>query len=61
MNERCEMKPSVIVIQTESAEEKISKIRVASYCRVSSDLADQLKSFMVVDIRAVFIACNYKM
>jgi len=40
------MKPSVTVIQPKSAEEKISKIRVAAYCRVSSDSADQLNSFM---------------
>ena len=40
------MKPIVTVIQPKSAEEKISKIRVAAYCRVSSDSADQLNSFM---------------
>ena len=40
------MKPSITVIQPKSTEEKINKIRVAAYCRVSSDSADQLNSFM---------------
>ena len=40
------MNPNVTVIQPTIAEEQEQKIRVAAYCRVSSDSADQLNSFM---------------
>ena len=38
--------PTVTVIQPTIAEEKSRIIRCAAYCRVSSDSADQLNSFM---------------
>lgn len=38
--------PTVTVIQPTIAEEKSRMIRCAAYCRVSSDSADQLNSFM---------------
>ena len=37
---------NVTVIQPTIIEEKMNKIRIAAYCRVSSDSADQLNSFM---------------
>lgn len=37
--------PNVTIIQPIKTAEKISKIRVAAYCRVSSDSSDQLNSF----------------
>ena len=40
------MNPNVTVIQPTIAAEQEQKIRVAAYCRVSSDSADQLNSFM---------------
>lgn len=40
------MNPNVTVIHPTIAEEQEQKIRVAAYCRVSSDSADQLNSFM---------------
>ena len=38
--------PTVTVIQPTIVEEQNTKIRCASYCRVSSDSEDQLNSFM---------------
>ena len=40
------MNPNVTVIQPTIAAGQEQKIRVAAYCRVSSDSADQLNSFM---------------
>ncbi len=40
------MNPNVTVIQPKITEDKNCKIRVAAYCRVSSDSADQLNSYM---------------
>ena len=40
------MNPNVTVIQPTITEDKNCKIRVAAYCRVSSDSADQLNSYM---------------
>ena len=40
------MNPNVTVINPTIAEEKESKIRVAAYCRVSTDSEDQLNSYM---------------
>lgn len=40
------MNPTVTVIQPTLAEEKQIKIRVAAYCRVSSDSDDQINSFL---------------
>ena len=40
------MNPNVIVIQPTITTKQEQKIRVAAYCRVSSDSADQLNSFM---------------
>ncbi len=37
---------NVTVIQPTIIEAKINKTRIAAYCRVSSDSADQLNSFM---------------
>lgn len=38
--------PTVTIIQPTITEEKSAVIRCAAYCRVSSDSADQLNSFM---------------
>ena len=40
------MNPNVTVIQPTIIAERDSKAHVAAYCRVSSDSADQLNSFM---------------
>lgn len=40
------MNPNVTVIQPTLIAERDRKVRVAAYCRVSSDSADQLNSFM---------------
>lgn len=40
------MNPNVTVIQPTITAKQEQKIRVAAYCRVSSDSADQLNSFM---------------
>lgn len=40
------MNPNVTVIQPTMTAEQEQKIRVAAYCRVSSDSADQLNSLM---------------
>ena len=40
------MNPNVTVIQPTITAKQKQKIRVAAYCRVSSDSADQLNSFM---------------
>ena len=40
------MNPNVTVIQPTIAAGQEQKIRVAAYCRVSSDSANQLNSFM---------------
>lgn len=40
------MNPNVTVIQPKTTEDKNCKIRVDAYCRVSSDSADQLNSYM---------------
>lgn len=40
------MNPNVTVIQPTIVSEQEQKIRVAAYCRVSSDSADQLNSYM---------------
>ena len=41
------MNPNVTVINPTITEDKESKIRVAAYCRVSTDSEDQLNSYMV--------------
>lgn len=40
------MNPNVTIIQPTITAEQEQKIRVAAYCRVSSDSADQLHSYM---------------
>lgn len=40
------MNPNVMVIQPIVTDQQEQKIRIAAYCRVSSDSADQLNSFM---------------
>ena len=40
------MNPNVTVIQPTITAKQEQKIRVAAYCRVSSDSVDQLNSFM---------------